>query len=77
MGERDKDVEILALRHQITLLERQLKGPRSRFTAGDRAFLAALLHHLPGDETRCAACAAGHRPAWHPDLIAREPAARS
>jgi hypothetical protein len=24
MGDRDKDVEILALRHQITVLERQL-----------------------------------------------------
>jgi putative transposase len=47
MSERDKDVEILALRHQITVLERQLNGQRVGFAAGDRAFLAAPLHHLP------------------------------
>ena len=47
MSDRDKDVEILALRHQITLLERQLGKQRPRFDASDRAFLAALLHQLP------------------------------
>ena len=29
MSNRDKDVEILALRHQITVLERQLSGRQS------------------------------------------------
>ncbi|MEV5543724.1 integrase core domain-containing protein [Saccharopolyspora shandongensis] len=47
MSDRDKDVEILALRHQITVLERQLGKQKVRFDAGDRAFLAALLHRLP------------------------------
>jgi putative transposase len=48
-SDRDKDAEILALRHQITVLERRLSGTRVRFTAPDRAFLAALLHRLtPG-----------------------------
>jgi hypothetical protein len=47
MRDRDKDVEILALDHQIAVLKRQLGGQRVRFTAGDRAFLAALLHRLP------------------------------
>jgi hypothetical protein len=47
MGERDKDVEILALRHQIAVLERQLRGQRVRFTASERAFLAALLRGWP------------------------------
>ncbi|WP_413811038.1 helix-turn-helix domain-containing protein [Streptomyces sp. OE57] len=47
MGDRGKDVEILALRHQVTVLERQLGGDRVRFTPSDRAFLAALLHRLP------------------------------
>jgi hypothetical protein len=28
MSDRDKDAEILALRHQITVLERQLHGER-------------------------------------------------
>jgi putative transposase len=27
MGDRDKDVEIIALRHQIAVLERQLRTP--------------------------------------------------
>ncbi|MEV1172665.1 hypothetical protein [Nonomuraea sp. NPDC049784] len=41
LGDRDKDVEILALRHQITVLERQLgAGTRARFAPEDRAFLA-------------------------------------
>jgi transposase InsO family protein len=48
MGDRDKDVEILALRHQITVLERQLGADtRVRFAPEDRAFLAALLTSLP------------------------------
>ena len=51
MSDRSKDVEILALRHQLTVLERQLhgQGHRIRFSPGDRAFLAALLHRLPRD----------------------------
>ena len=44
MSNRDKDVEILALRHQITVLERQLGKRKVRFDGGDRALLAALLH---------------------------------
>ncbi|MBO3681830.1 integrase core domain-containing protein [Streptomyces sp. NEAU-YJ-81] len=46
-SDRDKDAEILTLRHQVTVLERQLGGDRARFTPSDRAFLAALLHRLP------------------------------
>jgi hypothetical protein len=37
MNARDKDAEILALRHQITVLERQLHGEKVRFTWADRA----------------------------------------
>ncbi|MFF1840121.1 hypothetical protein ACFVXE_39235 [Streptomyces sp. NPDC058231] len=48
MSDRDKDVEILALRHQITVLERQLGGDRLRFGPSDRAFL----HPLPRDVLR-------------------------
>ncbi|WP_433272708.1 hypothetical protein ACQPZF_17105 [Actinosynnema sp. CS-041913] len=47
VSDRDKDVEILALRHQPTILERQLGDARPRFSPGDQAFLAALLHRLP------------------------------
>ncbi|MFJ5901753.1 hypothetical protein ACIQFZ_41895 [Streptomyces sp. NPDC093064] len=41
MSDRDKDAEILALRHQITVLERQLRGEKARFSPSDRAFLPA------------------------------------
>nr|WP_230416187.1 hypothetical protein [Micromonospora tarapacensis] len=47
MIDLDKGTEILALRHQIMVLERQLHGDRVRFTPADRAWLAALLHPLP------------------------------
>ncbi|MFF1399114.1 hypothetical protein ACFVZD_35600 [Streptomyces sp. NPDC058287] len=47
MSEREKTVEILALRHQLSVLERQMSGQRVRFQASDRTFLAALLHQLP------------------------------
>ncbi|MEW1839830.1 hypothetical protein AB0392_17955 [Nonomuraea angiospora] len=43
VSDRDKDIEILALRHQITVLERQPGvGARVRFAPEDRAFLVAL-----------------------------------
>jgi putative transposase len=32
VGDRDKDTEIVALRHQIAVLERQLGGQKVRFT---------------------------------------------
>ena len=47
MSNRDKDLEILALRHQIGVLQRQLGGTRARLCPADRALLAALLHRLP------------------------------
>jgi hypothetical protein len=46
LGDRDKDVEILALRHQIAVLERQLGQRRVRFTAADRALLAFRVGEL-------------------------------
>ena len=51
MGDRAEDVEILTLRHQITVLQRH--GKKVRFTTADRALLAALPHRLP------ATCRAG------------------
>src|SRR5258708_6526006 len=46
-SDQDKDAEILALRHQLAVLQRQLDGQQVRFDPADRAWLAALLHHLP------------------------------
>ncbi|MGW1802028.1 integrase core domain-containing protein [Streptomyces sp. NPDC001984] len=79
MSDRDKDTEILALRHQITVLERQLGGEKVRFSPSDRAFLAALLHRLPAQVLRRIRLVV--RPdtvlRWHRDLVARSHAARS
>jgi len=41
----ERDIEILALRHQLAILQRQIDTPR--LTGTDRVFLAALLHRLP------------------------------
>jgi hypothetical protein len=49
MSDLAKDAEILTLRHQITVLQRQLHGQKARLTPADRAFLAALLRRLPRD----------------------------
>src|SRR5687767_8706341 len=79
MSDRDEDVEILVLRHQITILERQLGKGRPRFSPSDRAFLAALLHRLPVATLRRLRLLV--RPEtvlrWHRDLLARRHAARS
>jgi putative transposase len=79
VSDRDKEVEILVLRHQIAVLQRQLGTTRPRFCQADRAFLAALLHRLPrGVLGRFRLLV---RPEtvlrWHRDLLARRHAARS
>jgi hypothetical protein len=38
MSDRDKDAEVLALRHQIMILQRQLHGDRVKFSPADRAW---------------------------------------
>jgi putative transposase len=50
MSDADKDIEILTLRHQIAVLQRQISKPR--LTRADRALLAALLHRLPRPRLR-------------------------
>jgi transposase InsO family protein len=78
-SDRDKDVEILALRHQIAILERQLGEKKVRFTQPDRALLAALLNRLRPETLRRMRLLI--RPdtvlRWHRDLIRRRHAARS
>jgi putative transposase len=73
VGDRDKDVEILALRRQITVLKRQLGADRVKFAPEDRAFLAALLTPLPGSMLRRLRLLV--RPdtvlRWHRDLMNR------
>ena len=79
MSSRDKDAEILALRHQLSVLQRQLGPDRVRFTPGDRALLAALLHRLPRDVLKKLHLVV--RPdtvlRWHRDVVVRRHAQRS
>lgn len=79
MSGREKDMQILALRHQIAVLERQLNGQPVRFHASNRAFLAALLQGLPRQVLRRMRLLV--RPdtllRWHRNLIARRHAAQS
>jgi putative transposase len=75
MGDRDKDIEILALRHQLLILHRQVSEPA--FTQTDRMLLAGLLHRLPGRKLRQLMLLV--RPdtslRWHRDLLSRRHAA--
>jgi putative transposase len=79
MSDHHKDAGILALRHQLMVLERQLGKERVRFTPGDRAILATLLHRLPRDVLRRLRLVV--RPEtvlrWHRSLVARRHAAAS
>jgi putative transposase len=79
MSSRDKDAEILALRHQLLVLQRQLGPDRARFTRADRALLAALLHRLPRPVLKRLHLMV--RPdtvlRWHRDMVARRHARRS
>ena len=67
MSDRAKDVEILALRHQITVLQRHLDGQMIRFTSADRA----SLHRLPRTVLRQIRLLVRLRTVlrWHRDLI--------
>jgi len=73
----EKDIEILALRHQLAILQRQNGKPR--LTAADRAFLAALLHRLP--RPRLAQLRLIVSPdtvlRWHRDMLRRRHARQS
>jgi putative transposase len=79
MSNQVKDAEILALRHQLSVLQRQLGPDRARFTPADRALLAALLHRLPRKVLSRLHLAV--RPdtvlRWHRDMVARRHARRS
>ena len=72
-SDHDKDAEILVLRHQIAVFQRQLGDQRIRFQPADRALLAALLHPLPRPTLRRLRLLVHPDTIlrWHRDLIAR------
>src|SRR5438270_5429693 len=69
-SEREKEIEILLLRHQLRVLERQVVRPQ--LTQADRTLMAALGRALPRKAWRRSAFVT---PAtlmrWHRDLVAR------
>lgn len=68
-SERAKDAEILILRHQVAVLQRQIKTPRMSWA--DRAVLAALARLLPGTQLRRLRLIVSPRTLlrWHARLI--------
>jgi putative transposase len=78
-GGRDKDIEILSLRHQLAVLHRQLDGQQVRFAPADRKWLAALLQPPPRPTLRRLRLLVQPDTIlrWHRDLIARRHAAAS
>jgi transposase len=68
-SDRAKDAEILILRHQVAVLQRQVKRPRLSWA--DRAVLAALARLLPGGQLRQLRLIVSPRTIlrWHASLV--------
>jgi putative transposase len=67
-GDAAKDLEILVLRHQLTVLHRQL--PRPRLEPTDRALLAAISRVLPQARWSCFLVKPETLLRWHRRLVA-------
>lgn len=68
-GERSKELEILVLRHELSILRRQVRGPQ--FTPGDRLLLAALSRVLPRSSWRAFLVRPETLLRWHRRLVAK------
>jgi putative transposase len=70
-SDRVKDAEILILRHQLAVLQRQIKTPR--LSRADQAILAALTRLLPRSQLRQLRLMVSPRTLlrWHADLVRR------
>jgi putative transposase len=67
-GDAAKDLEILVLRQQLTVLRRQ--APRPRLEPADRALLAAVSRVLPRDRWSCFLVTPQTLLRWHRRLVA-------
>jgi hypothetical protein len=65
----EKDVEIAVLRHQLTVLRRQVARPR--YSATDRALLATLARLLSRERWAAFPVTPATLMRWHRELIAR------
>ena len=68
LGSAAKDVELLILRHQLAVLQRQLGQPK--LEPGDRVLLAALSRLLPRDRWSSFFVTPGTLLRWHRELVA-------
>ena len=70
-SDRAKDAEILLLRHQVAVLQRQVRTPKLSWA--DRAILAALARLMPSSHLRHLRLLISPRTQlrWHADLIKR------
>jgi len=77
-GDASRDLEILVLRHQLSVLRRQV--PRPQLEPADRALLAAVSRVPPesagrassSSPTRCCVGIGGWSPARGPTLVERD-----
>ena len=76
---RDKNIEILALRHRLAVLQRNLNGRRVQFTSANWAFFAVLLSPLPRGTMRQPQLLVSPDTVlrWHRALLAHRHAQRS
>jgi putative transposase len=69
-SEREKEIEILVLRHQLRVLERQVSRPQ--LTPADRALLAAFSRLLPRPRWNASVFVTPTTLLrWHRELVAR------
>jgi putative transposase len=69
-GERSKELEILVLRHELSILRRQVRTPR--FAPRDRLLLAALSRVLPRRSWRVFLVKPETLLRWHRRLVAKQ-----
>ncbi len=69
-GERSKELEILVLRHELSILRRQVRRPR--FAPRDRLLLAALSRVLPRRSWRVLLVRPETLLRWHRRLVAKQ-----